>query len=105
MAYEDDPSRGKDRPVLVVGRNGDTLLALQLSSQDHDVDAEDEARHGRHWMDVGSGAWDTRRRPSEARVDRLLRLAASEVRREGAALPREVFDAVVAAARRHHTLP
>ncbi len=38
------------------------------------------------------------------RLDRLLRLAESEVRREGAAIDRAVFDAVVEAAREHHAL-
>lgn len=104
VAYEDDPSRGKDRPVLLVGRDGDDLLGLQLTSKDHDRDAEDEARYGRHWMDVGSGDWDRGHRASEVRLDRLLRLPAAEVRREGAALGREMFDAVVAAAREHHAL-
>ncbi|MEP7089072.1 MAG: type II toxin-antitoxin system PemK/MazF family toxin [Nocardioidaceae bacterium] len=104
VAYEDDPSQGKDRPVLVVGRDGDDLLGLQLTSKDHDRDAEDEARYGRFWMDVGSGDWDSQHRPSEIRLDRLLRLTEAGVRREGAAMDREVFDAVVEAAREHHAL-
>ena len=104
VAYEDDPTRGKDRPVLLVGRDGDVLLALQLTSKDHDRDAEDEARYGRYWMDVGTGGWDRERSESEVRLDRLLRLAESEVRREGAAIDRVVFDAVVEAARQHHAL-
>ena len=102
VAYEDDPARGKDRPVLLVGRDGAELLGLQLTSKDHDRDADDEARHGRCWMDVDAGDWDRERRESEVRLDRLLRLAASEVRREGAALDRVTFDAVVVAAREHH---
>ena len=104
VAYEDDPAQGKDRPVLLVGRDGDDLLGLQLTSKDHDRDAEDEARYGRHWMDVGSGDWDREHRDSEVRLDRLLRLPAAEVRREGAALDRQVFGAVVQAAREHHAL-
>ena len=44
-------------------------------------------------MDIGTGAWDARRRPSEVRLNRLLRLDPADVRREGAALP-ETFDAV-----------
>jgi hypothetical protein len=104
VPYEDDPSQGKDRPVLLVGRDGDDLLGLQLTSKDHDRDAEDEARYGRHWMDVGSGDWDREHRDSEVRLDRLLRLPATEVRREGAALDREMFEAVVVAAREHHAL-
>ena len=102
VPFEDDPDRGKDRPVLVIGRDGSELLCLQLTSKDHDRDAEDEASHGRHWMDVGSGGWDRDGRPSEVRLDRLLRMPESGVRREGAALDRAVFEAVVAAAGRHH---
>jgi hypothetical protein len=104
VPYEEDPSQGKDRPVLVVGREGGTLLALALSSKDHDLDAEDEARYGRYWMDIGSGGWDREGRPSEVRLDRLLRLKEQTVRREGAALDRPTFDAVVREARAHHAL-
>ena len=32
VAYEDDPRRGKDRPVLVVGREGATLLGTGAAS-------------------------------------------------------------------------
>src|SRR5712675_1155277 len=35
VVYEDDPTRGKDRPVLVVGRDRTTLLGLMLSSQEY----------------------------------------------------------------------
>ncbi|HET8716161.1 MAG TPA: type II toxin-antitoxin system PemK/MazF family toxin [Nocardioidaceae bacterium] len=104
VPYEDDPRRGKDRPVLVVGRRGRRLLVLSLTSKDHDRDAADEARYGRYWMDVGSGAWDAQRRPSEVRLDRLLTLHPRQVRREGAALDRARFEAVVAAARSRGTL-
>jgi hypothetical protein len=104
VAYEDDPSQGKDRPVLVIGRDRADLLCLQLTSKDHDRDADDEARAGRFWMDVGTGDWDRQRRASEIRLDRLLRLSESEVRREGAAIDRDVFTAVVEAAREHHAL-
>jgi hypothetical protein len=105
VAYEDDPSQGKDRPVLVIGRDGAELLCLQLTSKDHDRDADDEARHGRYWMDVGHGDWDHDHRDSEVRLDRLLRLSDADVRREGAAMVRSMFDAVVTAAQEHHTLP
>ena len=101
VPYEDDPTRGKDRPVLLldtVGEGeGDGWVGLMLSSQDHDRDAEDEARHGRHWMDIGTGGWDPQGRPSEVRLDRLVRLERDGVRREGAALEETVFRDVVEA--------
>jgi hypothetical protein len=100
VPYDEGDGRGKDRPVLVIGRRGTDLLALQLSSKDHDRDAVDEARWGRYWTDIGTGAWDSRGRPSEVRLDRLLVMDPATVRREGAALDRARFDRVVAEARR-----
>ena len=100
VPYDEGDGRGKDRPVLVIGRRDDDLLGLQLSSQDHDLDAADEARHGRFWTDIGTGAWDRQGRPSEVRLDKLLVLDPARVRREGAALDRERFDRVIAEARR-----
>ena len=99
VPFEDDPQQGKDRPVLLVGRRGGEFLGLMLTSKDHDRDAEDEARWGRHWMDVGTGGWDSQGRPSEVRLDRLIRLERDGVRREGAALDETIFTAVVEARR------
>ncbi len=103
VPYEDDPSQGKDRPVLIIGCLGERLGGLMLSSQDHDRDAGDEAKYGRYWMDVGSGDWDHEGKPSEVRLDRLLRLPEGGIRREGAALDRARFDEVVARAAEFHT--
>jgi hypothetical protein len=98
VPYEDDPARGKDRPVLVLTLEAGVVLALPLTSKDHDRDEEQEARAGRLWMDIGSGAWDPRGRPSEVRINRAVRLPVEAVRREGAALDPALFRAVVAAA-------
>lgn len=95
VPYEDDPRQGKDRPVLVVAVKNSTVIGLALTSKDHDHDAEQERRAGRVWMDVGTGEWDQQRRPSEVRVNRFLILDASDVRREGGAMPRATFDRVV----------
>lgn len=99
VPYEEDPSRGKDRPVLVLAREGDELVVLPMTSHDHDRDAAQEARAGRFWMDVGTGAWDAAGRPSEVRLNRFVRVRAADVRREGAVMPRPVFDQVAAAVR------
>lgn len=100
VPYDERDGRGKDRPVLIVSRDRDELLGLMLTSKDHDRDAADEARWGRFWMDIGSGPWDGRGRPSEVRLDRILRLAVGSVRREGAALDRDVFLRVAHEAQR-----
>lgn len=94
VPYEEDFTEGKDRPVLLVGRDGDWLLGLMLTSKDHDRDAADEARWGRYWMDIGAGDWDSRGRPSEVRLDRVLRIDPRAVRREGAVLNKRLFGRV-----------
>ena len=100
VPFEEDHSQGKDRPVLVIGRDGPWLLALPLTSKDHDHDADQEARAGRRWADVGSGPWDNRGRASEVRVDRILRVDPAGVRRVGAVLDEGRFIKVAATVRK-----
>ena len=101
VPYEDDPSRGKDRPVLVVGREGPWALGLMLTSKDKDGDRGrgplgdvTRDRHGNVWIDIGTGSWDVQGRPSEVRLDRVLRIDPEGIRREGAVLDRATFDLV-----------
>jgi hypothetical protein len=95
VPYEEDASRGKDRPVLVVGRDGATLEGLMLSSNGE--------RDGQpHWFALGPGAWDKAHRPSWVRLDRVLPVAEDGIRREGAVLDRRRFDAIAAELRRHY---
>ena len=87
VVYEDDPTRGKDRPVLVVGRDQRVLLGLMLSSQDrHAADGD--------WVGIGTGSWDYEGRPSWVRLDRVLDVPEDGIRREGAILEREKFELV-----------
>ncbi|MDT0165306.1 type II toxin-antitoxin system PemK/MazF family toxin [Actinotalea sp. AC32] len=94
VPFEEDHERGKDRPVLVIGRDGPWLLGLVLTSRDRDSAPNPR---GERWMDLGTGDWDARRRPSEVRLDRVVRLDPDRVRREGAVLDRARFDAVARA--------
>jgi hypothetical protein len=88
VAYEEDASVGKDRPVAVVGRTDDRrLVALMLSSRDHDDD--------RGWISIGTGPWDRQGRESWVRRDRILAVHATAVRREGAILPRPTYESIV----------
>lgn len=101
VPFEEDYSQGKDRPVLLLCEapgQPDVLLALPLTSKDHDRDAAQEAREGRLWMDIGSGTWDQRGRRSEVRINRVLQLRRHDIRREGAVVDRNEFAAIVAAA-------
>ncbi|MEZ4238131.1 MAG: type II toxin-antitoxin system PemK/MazF family toxin [Myxococcota bacterium] len=88
VPFEDDPTRGKDRPLLVIGHLGDDVAALQLTSRPHD---------DRHHYALGAGEWDAEARPSWVKLDRVVRLDPDAIRREGAVLDRPRFDRAVAA--------
>jgi PemK-like, MazF-like toxin of type II toxin-antitoxin system len=96
VVYEDDPSRGKDRPVLVVGRDRRTLLGLMLSSQERHQNERD-------WVGIGSGPWDYEARASWVRLDRVLDVPEEGIRREGAILERETFEIVAARLRAEYS--
>ena len=90
VPFQEDPSQGKDRPIVVIGRDADDaaiLVALMLSSKDHDGDHD--------WLPIGAGSWDGEHRPSWVRVDRPLAVTESGVRREGSTLPKDVFLTIV----------
>jgi PemK-like, MazF-like toxin of type II toxin-antitoxin system len=95
VPFEEDPHRGKDRPVLVVGREGSTLEGLMLSSNS-------ERDGQRHWFALGPGAWDREHRPSWVRLDRALVVHEDGIRREGAVLDRGRFNAIAAELRRRY---
>ena len=96
VVYEDDPTRGKDRPVLVVGRDRRTLLGLMLSSQDHHRDDP-------NWVAIGSGDWDYDGRASWVRLDRVLDVPEEGIRREGAILERHRFEVIAARLRAEYS--
>jgi PemK-like, MazF-like toxin of type II toxin-antitoxin system len=87
VPFEERDGRGKDRPVLVVAReSAGTLLAVQLSSKEHD----DE----RDWVPIGSGPWDRSGRASWVALDRVMRIHEQGMRREACALDRMRFNLV-----------
>lgn len=101
VPYEEDYTQGKDRPVLIVGRDGPWLLAAPLSSKDHDLDAAQEAYEGRYWVEIGTGEWDRSGRESAVRVNRIVRVDPQGVRRIGARLDKWRFQTVADAIRQH----
>ncbi len=94
VPYEENPSQGKDRPVVIVGRKGSLLIGVPLTSKQHDNEAQ---------VSVGTGSWDREGRPSYAKLERLLEIEPGRVRREGAILSRAHFDEVVAGVRREQS--
>ncbi|MBC7663510.1 MAG: type II toxin-antitoxin system PemK/MazF family toxin, partial [Caulobacter sp.] len=77
--------------VVIVGRRKPMLVGVPLTSKHNDNEPQ---------VPVGTGPWDREGRPSYAKIERILDVDPSQVRREGAILSRAHYDAVVAALRR-----
>ncbi len=98
VPFEEDFSQGKDRPVLLVGRDREWLLGLMLTSKDHD-----NGRQAGDYVDVGVGQWDRQGRPSEVKLDRVIRVSPEAIRREGAVLGKPAFLEVSQALKDRHS--
>ncbi|MEU1970411.1 type II toxin-antitoxin system PemK/MazF family toxin [Microbacterium sp. NPDC019599] len=84
VPYAENDGRGKDRPVLVIGRLDDSrVYAVRLTSKAHDGD--------RDFLSIGSGPWDSQGRPSWVDIEQLYSVHADGMRREAAALDLERF--------------
>ena len=98
VPFEEDHSQGKDRPVILVGRDGEYLLALMMTSKDHNN--RDHADS--NYLDIGSGPWDPQGRASEVKLNRVIRVIPSQMRREGSIMPQETFRVIERAYTRLH---
>ncbi|MEZ7692795.1 type II toxin-antitoxin system PemK/MazF family toxin [Rothia sp. HMSC064F07] len=98
VPFEEDHSQGKDRPVLLVGRDGEYLLALMMTSKDHN----NREHADPNYLDIGSGPWDPQGRASEVKLNRVIRVRPDSMRREGAIMPEDTFRLIECAWTRHN---
>ena len=98
VPFEEDHSQGKDRPVLLVGRDGEYLLALMMTSKDHNNREHADS----NYLDIGSGPWDSQGRASEVKLNRVIRVRPDAMRREGAVMPQDTFRLIEHAWTRHN---
>lgn len=98
VPFEEDHSQGKDRPVLLVGRDGEYLLALMMTSKDHN----NREHADPNYLDIGSGPWDPQGRASEVKLNRVIRVRPGAMRREGAIMPEDTFRLIERAWTRHN---
>lgn len=95
VPYEENDGRGKDRPVLVIAREGaDRVFAVRLTSKAHDGD--------RDYLSIGTGAWDSQGRASWVDIEQLYSVHVRGLRREAAALDRARFASVASALGRRY---
>lgn len=90
VPYEENDGRGKDRPVLVIGRHSaQRVYAVRMTSKAHDGD--------RDFLSIGSGDWDSQGRPSWVDIEQLYSVHHEGMRREAAVLDRRRYDLVARA--------
>lgn len=90
VPYEENDGRGKDRPVLVIGRqSAQRVYAVRMTSKAHDGD--------RDFLSIGSGGWDSQGRESWVDIEQLYSVHHRGMRREAAVLDRHRYDGVAQA--------
>lgn len=90
VPYAERDGRGKDRPVLVIGRqDASRVYAVRLTSKSHEGD--------RDFLGIGSGPWDSQGRPSWVDIEQLYSVHVDGMRREASALDRDRFARVASA--------
>ena len=88
VPFEEDPSQGKDRPVVIIGRRGSMLVGVPLTTRRNHREAQ---------LNMGTGGWDPKRRTSYARIWRMCDIDPDRCRREGAVLDVQRFESLVRA--------
>jgi len=87
VPYAENDGRGKDRPVLVIGRrDASSVYAVKLTSKPKD--------RNRDFILLGTGPWDDQGRPSWLDVDQIYVVHHDGMRREAAALDPDRFARV-----------
>lgn len=95
VPYAERDGRGKDRPVLVIGRqSAERVYAVRLTSRAHEGD--------RDFLALGSGPWDAQGRPSWIDIEQLYSVHVDGMRREASALDLDRFVRVADALHRRY---
>jgi hypothetical protein len=90
VPFEENDGRGKDRPVLVIGRQSEKrAYAVRMTSRAHEGD--------RDYLSIGQGAWDSQGRESWVDIEQLYSVHEEGMRREAAVLDRARYDRVAGA--------
>nr|WP_241739995.1 type II toxin-antitoxin system PemK/MazF family toxin [Microbacterium invictum] len=95
VPYEENDGRGKDRPVLVIGRqDAQHVYAVRLTSKPHSGDQD--------YLAIGSGPWDSRGRPSWVDIEQIYLVHHDGMRREASALDLDQFVRIANALHRRY---
>lgn len=95
VPYEENDGRGKDRPVLVIGReSAERVYAVRMTSRPHDGD--------RDYLSIGTGSGTRRDANPGSTSNSFYSVHERGLRREAAVLDRRRYDRVGAALTRRY---
>ena len=77
----------RERAMVVVGRSQHLLLGLLISPNPEHANED-------NWIDIGSGGWDVAGRQCWVRLDKILEVPESTIRRQGAIMPKSRFERI-----------
>lgn len=85
----DEKSEAKltERALVVVGRHANLVLGLITSPNPMHALSE-------KWIDIGSGPWDDAGRKSWLRLDKVIKVPETAIRRQGAVIPLQRFHLI-----------
>ena len=89
------PPKFTERALVVIGRTGDHVLGLITSPNPEHADDE-------KWLDIGSGPWDEQGRRSWLRLDKVIKVAETAIRRQGAVIPLGRFNRIASRLRNEY---
>lgn len=85
LQLESEEAPLSERAVVVVGRQGPHLLGMLISTREEHANQPE-------WLSIGSSSWNENPKPSWVRIDRVLLVPESGIRRAGAVMPRKRFE-------------
>ena len=77
----------RERAMVVVGRSQHLLLGLLISPNPEHANED-------NWIDIGSGGWDVAGCQCWVRLDKILEVPESTIRRQGAIIPKSRFERI-----------
>lgn len=83
----DADNHPKERSIVVVGRHNDHILGLITSPNEAHREESD-------WLDIGTGPWNDQGRQSWVRLDKIISVPESDIRRSGAVIPNRRFERI-----------
>lgn len=76
-----------ERALVVIGRHGSDVLGLITSP--NPVHKKEDS-----WLDIGAGPWDETGRQSWVRLDKVIKLPETSIRRQGSVIPQSRFERI-----------